>query len=107
MIDKDSVNNFFSKRSSNIVNNKFCALASRGTNNSFAFSNLSLLISNYIKQSIKNNSTTDPKFLLIPVEVASADQSTILRVYNYMYPGTAILRTQKENLKMKLIFTEW
>lgn len=103
LIDKDSMTAFF-ERSYKVVDEKSRVLASLNTTtNTYNFNNLSSLISHYRTLGL----TTDPVFVLVPVDVELTSSGTTTNVYHYMKPSTAILRADGENLKFKFAYTKF
>jgi len=108
LVHKDSVDSYFTKRTWQTENNKTSFIASRNTSsNIYSFGNISALITAYKDKDIENAT-----FLLIPVNVnysvdANTNRTIIVGVFHYMFPSTAILRTDPENLKLDLVYNKF
>ena len=114
LINKDSLKNFFRDRKYDSNNATYAVISRDATSNSYNFGNLAAII-NYYADHYKNE-TTIPNlhYLLIPVDVTQEQRYyngqyvyVITDVFNYMSPTTAILRTDKDNMKMPLIFSKY
>ncbi|MFV0470285.1 MAG: DUF4270 domain-containing protein [Dysgonomonas sp.] len=109
LLDRDSIKSFFEGKK--LTDGKTSATTSISSNNTFVFSNLNSIVSYYVKKYYAEGITTDPKFVLLPVDIvtststsSSTSYTTITGIYNYMKPATSILRIDPDNLKMKISF---
>lgn len=108
LVNKDSVESVFTKRSWTTEMNKTCFITSRNSSaNMYSFSNIYSLVETY-----KDKNIEEVSYLLIPVDVdlstnTGTGSSMIVGVYNYMMPSSAILRTDPENLKLELIYSKF
>ncbi|MEN9918307.1 MAG: hypothetical protein RL662_743 [Bacteroidota bacterium] len=110
LIDKDSVQSFFTKRQ--LPNNKtsFLSESRHAATNSYSFGNIAPLITEY-----KNRKVDKSTFLLIPVEREVVQQSTqtgqtvevTVGIYNYMMPSVGILRSDPANMKLELVYSKF
>ena len=103
LIDKDSVQTFFSRRQ--LPDGKSSIYTSRNTTyNTYDFSNISALVNHYREKNVDNAT-----FLVIPVDVTkeSSSSSTVVGVYNYLKPSTSILRSDATNMRMELIYSRF
>lgn len=96
LIDKDSIHNFFTKRQQPNGITSYCI--SRETNyNTYNFTNISSLVNHY-----KEKGIDVAKFAVIPVGVERNNSTgAITKVYNYMQPSSAILRSNKKDASKK------
>jgi hypothetical protein len=107
LIDKDSIQSFFTKRN-NVTDGVTSSLIARTTaSNTYNFSNIASIITHYKKEG-KDKVT----FSLLPVEVnmvtsSSSSTSTITGIYHYMMPSTAILRNDPENMRLELVYSKF
>lgn len=100
LIDKDSVNTFFTNRK--LPDGKTSVYTTRNTTyNTYNFFNISSIMNNYIAKNV--DSVT---FLAIPVEVIS-EKNVAVGVYNYLKPSTSILRSDPSNMRMELIYSRF
>lgn len=100
LIDKDSVNNFFTKRQ--LPDGKSSLYTSRNsTYNTYNFNNISTLINHY-----RGANVDKVTFLLIPVDV-TLESTTAVGVYNYLKPSTSILRSDSTNMRLDLIYSRF
>lgn len=115
-INKDSLTNFFIKRKLQDSQTSF-VIQRDPTSNSYNFGNLASIINHYAKyyQGQGVSPLPDLKYLMIPV-TATRIQTTnssgyavtvITDLYNQMFPTTAILRTEPENMKMSIIYSKY
>lgn len=107
LIDKDSIHNFFTKRQQPDNITSYCI--SRNTSyNTYDFTNLSSLVNHY-----KDKNIDIAKFAVIPVGVeTNSTTGAITKVYNYMQPSSAILRSNKKdssskNMQMTLVYSRF
>ena len=102
LIDKDSVQKFFSKRQ--LPDGKSSIHATRNTTyNTYSFNNISSLINHYREKNVETAT-----FLVIPVDVTrDASTRAIVGVYNYLKPSTSILRNDASNMRMELIYSRF
>lgn len=112
LIDKDSIGTFFLNKSK--PDDKFATYVSRSTNNTFSFTNIAEMIKNYVNAYNENGYTKDLVLLVLPVDIytntnssSSTGISTVTAVYNKMSPTSSVLRTSKENLKMKYSYSKY
>lgn len=123
-INKDSLNNFFLNKKMTDAKTSFIMEWSTSTNTyNFTYSNVKGATSNnianminyYMEQYKGKSNVPDLTYLVIPVSAktqasTSSSGSTIYsytNVYNQMSPTAAILRTDTENMKMSLIFSNY
>jgi hypothetical protein len=115
-INKDSLPNFFFNRKLHDAQTSFVTTRS-STNNSYDFGNLASVINHYAKYYKEKGVSPLPdlKYLIIPV-TATYTQTTnssgytvkvITDLYNQMFPTSAILRTDKKNMKMSIIYSKY
>ncbi|GAB6008035.1 DUF4270 domain-containing protein [Dysgonomonas reticulitermitis] len=122
-INKDSLVNFFSKN--NMADTKTSFIMIRdATSNTYNFSysnttssvsnNLATMVNYYVNYYKDKENVPDLKFLVLPITAYSqnvtsgySQVSTYTNVYNQMVPTSAILRTDKDNMKMALIFSNY
>ncbi|MDR0825541.1 MAG: DUF4270 domain-containing protein [Prevotella sp.] len=122
-INKDSLNNFFlQKKMPDNITSFMMELSSSNVYN-FIYGNVRGNVSNNLANMINYYMTyykdetniPDLKFLIIPVsaktqESTSSSGSTMYvytNIYNQMSPTSAIFRTDKDNMKMSLIFSSY
>lgn len=122
-INKDSINNFFSKNKNADNNSSFIMIRSAATN-TYNFSNsnqvsslsnnLATMVNYYVNYYKDKETVPDLKFLVLPISTAisyvSANYTQVAiysSVYNQMTPTSAILRSDKDNMKMGLIFSDY
>lgn len=106
LIDKDSVDSFFS--GNRLYDSKTSFVANRSTTtNSYDFMNISQLVSTYLDMNLAKN----PTFVLIPVDLNQVQTSTgaykTIGVYNKMLPTSAAFRTDAKNLRLSLIYSKF
>lgn len=122
-INKDSINNFFSKNKNADSNTSFIMTRSAATNTyNFSYSNqtsatsnnLASMVNYYINFYKDKDVIPDLKFLVLPVSTGIGYTSTgytqvpiYNAVYNQMTPTSAILRSDTNNMKMGLIFSDY
>ncbi|NDV94463.1 DUF4270 domain-containing protein [Dysgonomonas sp. 521] len=125
-INKDSLNNFFLKKKMADAKTSFIMERSAATNTyNFVYANVSGSTSNnianlvnyymdYYKDEDKAN-IPDLKYMVIPISASTqsststygSSYNTYVNVYNQMNPTSAVLRTDKDNMKMALIFSNY
>ncbi|MFV0418238.1 MAG: DUF4270 domain-containing protein [Dysgonomonas sp.] len=108
LINKDSLANFFYNRKLHDAKTSF--VISRNTStNTYDFQNIASIVNHYTEYYKDQDKLPDLKYLMIPISFSyvQGSTSTISDIYNQMYPTSAILRTDKENLKMPIIFSEY
>lgn len=130
-INKDSIKTFFTnpnkialsdnKTSFIMIRDGYYTTASTTNTYNFSYSNttsvsnnIATLINHYADYYKDKTDIPDLKYLVIPISVAGQSVSsgytsvyTFTNVYNQMYPTTAIFRTDKDNMKMPLIFSSY
>lgn len=100
MIDKDSINTFFSKRK--LPDGKTSFVTTRNAAyNTYNFANVATLVNHYKEAKIDN-----PTFVILPVDVATENKTTVA-VYNYLKPSTAVLRSDDKSMQMELIYSRF
>ena len=122
-INKDSLVNFFSKN--NMADSKTSFIMVRdATSNTYNFSysnlassvsnNLATMVNYYVNYYKDKEDVPDLKFLVLPITATSqyvtsgySQVLTYTNIYNQMTPTSAILRTDEENMKMALIFSNY
>lgn len=112
LINKDSVENFFEKN--NKVDNISSLVASRdSTTNTYSFGNIALTLNHALSELSKDDKeieeTSKLHYYLMPVDkiTSTANNTNETRVYHTMLPYGAILRTDKENLRIPLLFSKF
>lgn len=108
LINKDSLTNFFYNRELHDAKTSF--VISRNTStNTYDFQNIASIVNHYTEYYKDRETLPDLKYLMIPISYSYAQGSTsvISDIYNQMYPTSAILRTDPENMKMPIIFSEY
>lgn len=122
-INKDSLANFFTKNNEADAKTSFVMIHNSTTNTyNFSYSNLKASISNnlatmvnhYVDYYKDKTNVPDLKFLVIPVQAATKSVASgytqveaYSNIYNQMIPTSAILRTNRDNMKMALIFSNY
>jgi hypothetical protein len=123
-INKDSLVNFFSKSSTEADSKTSFVMIRDAASNTYNFSysnlatsvsnNLATMVNYYVNYYKDKEDIPDLKFMVLPVnapiqKVTSGYStiSTYANVYNLMAPSSAILRTDKDNMKMALIFSNY
>ncbi|MDR1092340.1 MAG: DUF4270 domain-containing protein [Prevotella sp.] len=124
-INKDSLVNFFTKSNNNKADSKTSfIMIPDATSNTYNFSysniassvsnNLATMVNYYVDYYKDKDNVPDLKFLILPITASSQNETsgysqvlTYTNVYNQMAPTSAILRTDKENMKMALIFSNY
>lgn len=110
LINKDSLTNFFFKKKLHDAKTSFVISRSTSTN-TYDFQNIASVVNHYTDYYKAQGLTTLPdlKYLMIPVSFSyvQGSSSTISDIYNQMYPTSAILRTDPNNMKMPIIFSEY
>ncbi|MFT4221944.1 DUF4270 domain-containing protein [Dysgonomonas sp.] len=122
-INKDSLVNFFSKNNMADSKTSFIMIQDATSNTyNFSYSNIASSVSNnlatmvnyYVNYYKDKENVPDLKFLVLPITASSqyvtSGYSQILtytNVYNQMTPTSTILRTDKGNMKMALIFSNY
>ncbi len=108
LINKDSVDIFFKQRqkpstydTSISVKTNFVAGLEESTN-SYNFGNISSMITAYKEKNIEN-----AIFYVIPVEIGYDGYGNVIATYNYMRPGSSILRNDAENVKLDLVYSKF
>lgn len=106
LINKDSLNNFFLRKSLPNSITSYSAEWSSSTN-SYVFSNIAQMIVEYKKQNIKAN----PTFMVIPVKQNYTtnvyNQTELSSVNNYMQPSSSIIRSDKQFMNISLIYSDY
>lgn len=125
-INKDSLTNFFSDRNKNRPDAKTSFVMERSsTTNIYNFvygniagstvNNIANLINHYMDYYKGKDNIPDLKYLVIPVSAKTQSSTTssgssvtiYTNVYNLMSPASAIFRTDVNNMKMGLIFSNY
>jgi hypothetical protein len=125
-INKDSLNNFFLNKKMADAKTSYIMELTSGTNTyNFVYANVASSTSNNIANLINyymdyykdedEANIPDLKYLVLPISVStqSATSSsgssyyTYVNVYNQMSPTSAVFRTDKDNMKMGLIFSNY
>ena len=125
-INKDSLTNFFSDRNKNRPDAKTSFVMERSsTTNIYNFvygniasstvNNIANLINHYMDYYKGKDNIPDLKYLVIPVSTKTQSSTTssgssvtmYTNVYNLMTPASAIFRTDVNNMKMGLIFSNY
>lgn len=106
LINKDSVQGFFNNpyRVADLSSSLIYATSRDASTNSYVFSNLAPMISEYRKK----NLTTNPKFVLIPVTpktVTVSSSTSVLGYFNSMKPAVSIIRAGEGDIKLELIYS--
>lgn len=117
IIDKDSINGFFEKNDLTEFNKGQTSILVTRTaaTNTYDLGNMATIISHYVNIYKDKTSIPDIKFLVIPVEVVYSPYETssgsvttkVTSIYNLMYPSGAILRSDRDNLKMTIIYSKY
>lgn len=106
LVNKDSLNNFFLRKSLPNSITSYSAEWSSSTN-SYVFSNIAQMIVEYKKQNIKAN----PTFMVIPVKQNYTtnvyNQTELSSVNNYMQPSSSIIRSDKQFMNISLIYSDY
>lgn len=108
LINKDSVESFFTSQTRNLPDSKTSFVAYReSSSNIYSFGNISALITEY-----KDKNVESATFYIIPVEVETAYNSSTggyqtIGMYNYMMPSSAILRSDPANMKLDLVYSKF
>lgn len=117
VINKDSLHNFFfNNKKPDYVTNFIVQRSTYVYNaynlgyNSYAEGNLTSAINHYVKHYKDKAITEVPEYLnylLIPVSVGTTSSGALSGVYNIMAPTSAILRTDEDNMKMSIIYSQY
>jgi len=102
LIDKDSVNDLFINRKlADGISSTYAQYSS--ATNSYEFSNIAAIIKNY-----KDRLDDEPEFVVLPVAITMNSSSTaITAISSYFAPANLIFRSDEENMKLKLIFSDY
>jgi len=122
-IHKDSVANFFENNKMADTKTSYIMMQDASTNTynfsygnlaSSASNNLAAMVNYYANYYKDKEDIPDLKFLVIPIyaqsQYVTSGYSQVLaftNIYNQMYPTSTILRTDKDNMKMALIFSNY
>lgn len=108
LINKDSLQNFFFNRK--LHDNKTSFVISRSSSNSYDFGNLATIVNHYADYYKNETTIPDLKYLVIPISAtySTVSSTTVLTdIYNLMYPTSAVLRTDPDNMKMAIIYSKY
>lgn len=111
LINKDSIDSFFEKN--NKVDNLTSLIANRDSSNTYNFGNIALTINHALTELSKDDKeieeTAKLHYYLMPVDAttSTANNTTETRVFHTMLPYGAILRTDKENLRIPMLFSKF
>jgi hypothetical protein len=119
-INKDSLPNFFFNNKEADAKTSFVMMRNPSTN-SYNFSNsnttsvsnnLANMVNYYVDYYKDKETVPDLKFMVIPVsaqasQVVNSGLQMYTRIYNLMTPTSTILRTDEDNMKMALIFSNY
>lgn len=108
LINRDSLPNFFYRRKLHDAETSFL-ISRNAASNTYDFQNLASIVNHYAEYYKDKATLPDLKYIMIPVSMSYVQGSTttISDIYNLMYPTSAILRTDPNNLKMPIIFSEY
>ncbi|MDR1092511.1 MAG: DUF4270 domain-containing protein, partial [Prevotella sp.] len=122
-INKDSLVNFFSKNNMADSKTSFIMIQDATSNTyNFSYSNIASSVSNnlatmvnyYVDYYKDKENVPDLEFLVLPIDAYSQNVTsgysqvlTYTNIYNQMAPTSAILRTDRDNMKMALIFSNY
>lgn len=111
LIHKDSVESYFVNKSGPDYKTSY-VIANSGSTNSYDMGNIASIINYYgdyyKEKGVNISDIPDLKYRLIPVDISyNSSTNTVDRTYNTMLPTSAILRTEKEDLRMPLVFSRY
>lgn len=109
VINKDSLTNYFYDQRYSASSKTAFVVSRNTTSNTYDLGNLAYVI-NYYTDYYKNQAELpDLKYLIIPVNVTASTTTSgaITDVFNMMYPTSAILRTDPDNMKMTVISSKY
>lgn len=115
-INKDSVDNFFSKKQ--LPDNITSFLVSHtSTGNLYSFGNIANLFNHYLNKFREdaNTNISDLKYILIPISeevtttISSSGTQVVTTKYvsNLMRPSSSVLRTDAQFMKLPMVFSKY
>lgn len=110
-INKDSLPNYFYNKEYSTTSKTAFVVARNSTTNTYDLGNLASVINFYTEKYKDAETFPNLEYLIIPIAASTTTSSsnvvTITDVYNLMNPTSAILRTNKENLKMTIVSSKY
>lgn len=112
VINKDSLKNYFYDQRYSASSKTAFVVSRNTTSNTYDLGNLAYVINYYSNYYKDQAELPDLKYLMIPIDVSTVYSSTtgtnsIADVFNMMYPTSAILRTDPDNMKMTVISSKY
>lgn len=107
LINRDSVASFFKRPLAQPDNKTSFYTTREAASNIYSFGNIAALISEYKSKNVDN-----VVYYVIPIEIeytynSSSQSYSLLRMSNYMMPGSAILRNDPNNMKLDLVYSKF
>lgn len=111
IINKDSLKNYFYDQKYSLSNKTSFVVARSVASNTYDLGNMANVINYYTDYYKDQAELPDLKYLIIPVDAPSYNASvgvgSITDIFNLMYPTSAILRTDPDNMKMTIISSKY
>jgi len=108
LINSDSLYNFFYNR--RLPDNITSFVVNRSTANIYNFGNLATMVNHYIEKHKDKEVLPDLEYLVIPITATYttiSSTSVLTDIYNLMYPTSTIFRTDRNNMKMDIIYSKY
>lgn len=110
LINKDSVHSFFENpyRVADLSSRLIYVTSRNASSNTYEFSNLAPMISEYRKLYKENKLTANPKFWLVPVSMeTTSSNNSVLGYFNSMKPAVSVIRAGEGDIKLEMIYSSF